>query len=71
MPRFSYNTYMAKAMLYSAEIISQKEGISREDVTARIKTDEAIKKKFKKYVSDFIWLGGVDINTMKITGKKK
>jgi hypothetical protein len=70
-PRFSYNTYMAKSVLYSAEIISQKEGIPRSEVTLRIKTDEAIRKKFKKYVSDFIRLGGVDISTMKTTGVKK
>jgi len=70
-PRFSYNTYMAKAMLYSAEIISKKEGIHRNEVVNRIKNDPDINKKFKKYVSDFILLGGVDINTMKRTDKKK
>jgi hypothetical protein len=64
-PVFSYNSYITKAMLYSSEIISQKEGIPRKEVTARIKDDPEINKKFKKYVADFIRLGGIDISTMK------
>jgi hypothetical protein len=70
-PRFSYNSYLAKAMLYSAEILCSKQGISRDGIVERIKADPALNIQFKRYVSDFIRAGGVNIGSMQRTEKEK
>ena len=66
-PKFSYNTYIAKAMFLSAEIICKKRGIAHDKIDERIKNDQSVRTEFKKLVSDFIKLGGVDLKSMKRT----
>ncbi len=62
---FSYNEYLAKAMFYSAEILSKKKGIPRDKIMESIKNDPGLKKQYTKYFADFVKLGGVDAVTMK------
>ena len=71
LPRFSYNNYIAKAILYSSKIICKNHSISYDDVAKKIKDDPVIKTEFKKLVSDFMMLGGVELSTMKRTVVKK
>ena len=66
-PKFSYNTYIAKAMFLSAEIICKKRGIAHDKIDEKIKNDQSVRTEFKKLVSDFIKLGGVDLKSMKRT----
>ncbi len=70
IPNFSYNSYIAKAMFYSAEILRTKLGLPRGKIIRRIKTDESAKRIFRKYFADFMKLGGVDPMTMKRSDKE-
>ena len=62
---FSYNDYLAKALFYSAEILSKKKGIPRDKIMESIKNTPELKKQYMRYFADFIKLGGVDAITMK------
>ena|GEM_PF-5844356 len=66
-PKFSYNNFIAKAMLYSSKIICKNHGFSYDVVVDKVKNEPAIKTEFKMLISGFMKLGGVDINTMKRT----
>ncbi|MBO6215488.1 MAG: hypothetical protein J6N76_08125 [Lachnospiraceae bacterium] len=63
-PAFSYNEYVAKALLYSAVILGKKEGIDRREIIKKVSEDAQLKKKFIKYFADFMKLGGTDTGTM-------
>jgi hypothetical protein len=67
--KVSYNEYLAKALFYSAEILSKKKGIPRDKIMENIKSDPGLKKQYMKYFADFIRLGDVDVGTMKRIGK--
>ena len=62
---FSFNDYLAKALFYSAEILSKKKGIPRDKIMESIKNKPELKKQYMRYFADFIKLGGVDAITMK------
>ena len=71
IPNFSYNSYLGKAMMYSAEILGKKLGIKRSEIADRIRTDEAAKKLYKRYMADFIKLAGADPMTIERYDMKK
>ena len=62
---FSYDEYIAKALFYSAEILSKKNGIPREQIMEQVKTDSGLKKQYLRYFTDFIKLGDVNVDSMK------
>ena len=59
--KFSYNTYVTKALVLSAAIAKKKAGLSAEE---KISDHPELKESMKRYFADFMRLAGADPETM-------